>query len=220
MQEFPFIGSKNFFPDGLFVDMSIAVYGSSTVYFNTLSIDSRIIYGSFLSDLGERFTFEEEISNSPNKSTDILSSSGRTVGKLVFGRDSIKSIRSIGTKVFSFSESVSVSPGCLFTVHKKMVSSIEVNSKKYRGIVNIVCGDGLNISGTGNEIIINATGKPISDNCCNEYDTIKSINSIHPSDGNIIIRPKDTGQPSNFSDPRQLIRVLPITQGISISLAN
>lgn len=220
LQEFPFVGSSAYFPNGIFVDLAVAAYAAETVYLDSISIDEAQISGTLKTDTGETLSFSEAINDSSDASSEILASDGRSRGRVVFGLLAPSLIRSIGTKSMNFSVAVPVDPGCFIKLHEKQVASVEINGIKYRGIINFEAGDGVEIGGSGNEVSINATGKIVLDPCCQEYDPVKTISGVAPVMGGIIIKPKDSGQPHATYDNKQLIRITSIANGISISLSN
>lgn len=218
--EFPLIDSSSYIPDGIFVDIAVALYNSEKVFLNEISIDEKYISGSIKSDTGDTLSFSAEIAETSDAVVEALSTDGRSRGRIVFGHDAPKLIMSIGTKNLSLYGLVEVIQSCVISIHADQVSSVGVGNSKYRGIVNLVAGDGVQISGTGNDIIVNATGKMVFDPCCEEYATVKTIANVSPGSDGILIRPKDTGQPHTPDDIRQLIRVTNTSNGITISLSN
>lgn len=229
VQEFPFIGSSPYFPDGIFVDLSVLAYNSESIYLSSLLINQIDISGELTTSSGEIMSFSEPIQESQNGYAQVISSDGRVRGTIAFGDDSPNLIRSIGTKSITMSEDVKVSPSCLIGLHPKQVSSIVLNNQKYSGTIKLKGDEGVFISGTGNDVQINATGKIVVNPCCEEYypplkaiEVLKNGESslVVPVNGGIIIRSSDSGQPHSVSDERQLIRVSSMKNGVSIYLAN
>lgn len=221
-QDFPFIGSSNYFPTGLIVDMSLAVFGVNTVYLSTLLITEYNISGTLTSSSGKIFTFSHPIISLSNSQASIINQSDRQMGRIIFGKYAPEIARKMGSGTLTLGEQVVVSPTCLFCFKSNQVSSITIGQTAYSGFMKWQASDGISISGTGNNVVINATGKQIDSECCVPWNEgpLKSINGIIPSDGKIIIRSADTGQPQNSYDPRQLIRVTSAENEITISLSN
>jgi hypothetical protein len=220
-ESFPFIGSKKYFPDEIFSDLSISVYGSSTVWLSDLNIESNIT-GRFLDELGNSYFFSHPLFNASGAHTNIVDSSNNARGKIVFGRQATEIIgQSSINEISPSSREILIVPSCIFSFNVRQVSGININGVTCRGVVNFIEGDGINITGDGSQIIVNAVGqKTFSDDCCPESDIVlKTINNRSPINGSFFIQPRIIEQPTSLESPRQLIRVLNILDGLQISLS-
>jgi len=219
-ESFPFIGSDKYFPGEIFVDLSISIFGGSNVWLNELSIGSDIV-GAMSDDFGNTYTFSHPLFNASGAHTNILDSSDNVRGKIVFGRQATEVIgRSPIQEISPRPREIKVVPSCIFSFNPRQVSGLVVNGRTFRGVVNFIEGEGINISGLESNIIINAVGKKTLEECCPESDIVlKTINNKLPMNGSFFIEPRVIEQPSSQDSPRQLIRVISIEDGLQISLA-
>jgi hypothetical protein len=220
-ESFPFIGSEKYFPNEIFSDLSISVYGSPLVWLDSLSVESNIV-GSLSDGLGNSYSFSHPLFNASGAHTDIVDSSGNIRGKIVFGRQATEIIgQSSINEVSPSPREILIVPSCIFSFNVRQVSGININGVTCRGVVNFIEGDGINITGEGSNIVINAVGeKTLSDECCPESDIVlKTINNRLPINGSFFIQPRIIEQPTSSESPRQLIRVLVIEDGLQISLS-
>lgn len=226
---FPFIYGDLNLPENLFVDASIAVYGSPSVWLKNISVKYDSIYGELVTHNSVKFIFfldKQEIL--PYTVIDIKTASGKKVGKILTGSyfsDFNSKKRSISS---SFDDGrVALNPICVFSYSSNQLSSITINNNKtLNGFVSIHEGPGLQINGNNNLMIIDAVGKGsetlLPENCCDPNQVIlKTINGVPPPVGdiNISIKQDDIGQPSNTLDKRQVIRIDQVSNGIKIQLA-
>jgi len=221
-QEFPFIGSSGYFPNNLFVDISIASYGSQSIWLSSLSQSGSVINGILKSDSGEVFSFSQTSFNSCNAAAPITSSRGKQVGTIVFGESAPSMVPFITSSSSSIKDgTILVDPLCIFVFSPKQVSSIQIGRDVYSGVIKLVEGEGVTITGTGSNVVVNSIGGDNSPDCClKTFQPLKSINSITTKNGNLFIRAQDVGQPASSTDVQQIIRINPIPNGIQISLSN
>lgn len=220
-ESFPFIGSEEYFPNEIFSDLSVSVYGTSFVWLNSLIIGSDVV-GNLSDGLGNSYSFSHPLFNASGAHTDILDSSGNVRGKIVFGRQATEIIGQSSINQISLSpREILIVPSCIFSFNIRQVSGININGVTCRGVVNFIEGDGINITGDGSNIIVNAVGqKTLSDECCPESDIVlKTINNRPPVNGSFFIKPRIIEQPTSIESPRQLIRVLSTNDGLQISLS-
>ena len=222
LQEFPFIGSSGYLPDDLFVDLSIACYGATSLWLSSLSVQGNLLKGLIKSSRGDSFYFSQTTFNASNSTATITSDSGRIVGSVVFGPSATDAVAFVNNRSNSITSGVvKIDPSCAFILNVNQVSSITIGRTPYSGVVKLVEGEGVEITGTGSNIVVNATGyNTIADCCVVDYTPLKSINGVAPVSGRLNIKARDIGQPLSTSDIQQLIRVRPISNGIEISLAN
>ena len=219
-QEFPFVGSSPYFPDGIIVDMSIACYGSANLSISSLVVVGGSLVGSIQSDNGASYSFTQTTFNASNSNAPVITSGGNTVGTVVFGPNASDLIPQISPTSKSMN-SVTIESSCVFTFAINQVASLVIAKKNYSGIINLVEGEGVSIGGTGQNIVINAIGTNSNLDCCTEsYIPLKSINSIAPINGALLVTVRDIGQPLSSADPMQLASVVSIKNGIEISLNN
>lgn len=219
-ESFPFINSDNYFSNEIFSDLSIATFNSPSVWLDSLRI-STDLSGTLSDGLGNTYTFSHPIFNISGSHTNILDAENRVKGKIVFGRDALNIINRSGLRrVDAPPQYIKVVPSCVFTFSPKQVSGISINGKIYRGYIKFIEGDGINITGTENSIIINAVGKKALNECCPETNIVlKTINGRTPLNGSFFLQAKVVEQPTNIDSPRQLIKINNITDGLEISLA-
>ena len=220
-ESFPFIGSEKYFPNEIFSDLSISVYGNPLVWLDSLSVESNIV-GSLSDGLGNSYSFSRPLFNASGANADIIDSSDNIRGKIVFGRQATEIIGQSSINEISPSpREILIVPSCIFSFNVRQVSGININGVTCRGVVNLIEGDGINITGDGSNIIVNAVGqKTFSDECCTESDIVlKTINNRPPINGSFFIQPRVIEQPTSLESPRQLIRVLNISNGLQISLS-
>ena len=219
-EDFPFIGSGQFFADNIFVDLSISTYGSVDVYLTNIQVGSAL--SGVLKDERENiYTFSHTLFNISSSSCDILDSRKSVRGKVIFGRNALDSINEISELNINIPYGVvRVVPSCIFTFNANQVSGIRIGNNIYRGDVNFIEGDGVKITGSNNDIIINAVGKKTPNDCCiHSSIVLKTINSTSPINGQFYIKPRVIEQPVSSSSPRQLIRINPIDHGLELTLA-
>lgn len=219
-EDFPFIGSGQFFADNIFVDLSLSTYGAVDVYLTSIELGSRL--SGVLEDERENiYTFSHTLFNISSSSCDILDAQNNVRGKVVFGRNALDSINEISESNISIPYGVvRLVPSCIFTFNANQVSGITIRGNTYRGDINFIEGEGVKITGSNNDIIINAVGKKTPDDCCIQSSIVlKTINSISPINGQFFIKPRVIEQPTSSSSPRQLIRISPIQHGLEITLA-
>ena len=219
-EDFPFVGSGQFFPDTIFVDLSISVYGSVNIYLTSLEINSKLV-GTLEDERENVYTFSHTLFNISSSSCDIFDSNNRVRGKIVFGRNALDSINELATSEIAIPYgSVKIVSSCIFTFNVNQVSGLTVGDNTYRGNINLVEGDGVKITGLDNNIIINAVGKKTPDDCCiHSSIVLKTINSNLPINGQFFIKPRVIEQPTSSISPRQLIRINPIQNGVELTLA-
>lgn len=214
---------------GILIDACVSHYGDQPIWLSRVVVSPTTIMVVFT-------TYDEE-----ERKTEILGISdlidlnlktvelylGDTIcGRLVFGREAATMIGQIplGTHTFD-EEAYQLEPSCLLSLGKKQVSGIKVDSIKLRGKVVLVESEEVRVLVTpvqgGRYIRFDAVGKQLSEDCCpDDYDPVEKISGILPdSFGNIRISPKQTPEPTNNTSERQLLRILPIQNGIKITLA-
>jgi hypothetical protein len=219
-EDFPFVGSGEFFPDNIFVDLSISVYGSVNIYLTSIRISSDLS-GTLEDERENVYTFSHTLFDISSSSCDILDVEQRVRGKIVFGRNALDSINELTSSLINIPYgSVRVVSSCIFTFHVNQASGLTIGNNTYRGDINLVEGDGIKITGSNNNIIINAVGKKTPDDCCiHSSIVLKTINSRPPINGQFYIKPRVIEQPTTSTSPRQLIRITPIENGIELTLA-
>ncbi len=219
-EDFPFVGSGQYFPDNIFADLSISTYGSSIIYLTKLGLGSQLV-GILEDDRENIYTFSHTIFNISSSSCDILDSNNKVRGKVVFGRNALDSLNELAKLEIRIPYGdVRVVPSCIFTFGRDQVSGIVIGENTYRGDINFIEGDGVKITGSENNIIINAVGKKTPDDCCiHSSIVLKTLNSRPSISGQFFIKPRVIEQPTSSSSPRQLIRITPIQHGLELTLA-
>lgn len=221
VHEFPFVGSSEYFSNGIFADISVAAYGTTDVWLSSLSVGSDTLSGELATGLGHKMSFSSGISGIGGSRADILSLDGRSVGAISFCLGAEEQIKSTKKSSFVFEDSVAVDPSCVFVVGANCLSALSIGGQTYSGIINLIAGEGVTITGTGSKVAINAVGaSPAHDPCCPDRVAVRTINGVAPERGRLLVRPSDTGQPQSPQDPRQLVRVTGASNGILIFLSN
>ena len=224
---FPFNYEMAQIDNDIFVDASIAIYGSPIVWLSFLSIKDDSIYGELKTSNLQKLTFSLKGDDiEPYKMIDVVSNGRNAAGKIVIGSyfDKNSKGRKSLSKYFEDMEIV-LNPICVFSYSSNQVPSINVNSSKsINGFVNFHEGPGVEVNGRDSVMVVDSVGKNtslISEECCDPDQVIlKSINGVIPIDDiNISIKQKDTGQPSNTLDKRQVIRINQVENGIKIEIA-
>jgi hypothetical protein len=220
-ESFPFVGSDKYFANEIFSDLSISVYGSPFVWLERLNINSDIV-GTLSDGIGNIYSFSHPLFSASGAHTNIIDSSNNVRGKIVFGRQATEIIgQSSVNEILPSPQEISVVPSCIFSFNPRQVSGISINEVTYRGKINFVEGEGINITGSGSNIVVNAVGqKNLSNDCCPESDVVlKTINNRPPINGSFFIQPRVIEQPTSLNSPRQLIKILSIEDGLQISLS-
>lgn len=219
-ESFPFINSEKYFSNEIFVDLSIATYNSPNVWLNSLSA-SADLSGILSDDFGNSYTFSHTVFNISGSHCNILDENNLVKGKIVFGRNALNAIYQSNIDSIDIPpKNIRVVPSCVFSFNARQVSGLSINRKTYRGNIKFIEGDGVKITGTENNIIINAVGKKTPDECCPETGVVlKTINGKEPLNGSFFIQAKVVEQPTSIDSPRQLIKINNITDGLEISLA-
>jgi len=231
LRSFPFIDPTGSIPEWIFVDLSISCFGNVFVFLTDLSITSKKINGSFMDSLDNTYTFSKEV-NSTDKKISIYNKYNRNVGVIVLSSDFYKKIINIGEVLITpyasgETQSIRVYPSCVLSINNNQIEYISIDDKKKSGIFNFIESPDIKIDGTGSDIIFNASGSSVDDECCTLIDSagnpitvLTRLNAISTLNGKILIKIKDSGQPSNVLDNRQIIRINSIPNGIQIGAAN
>lgn len=216
-------------PHGIVIDACIARYGTNPVWLSRIAISPTAILIVFTTY--DENTRKVEISGTSNLEnlpgqTMSLAMDGRVCGRIVFGRNALGSIAQIPQGVHFFQEAkYQLEASCVMSLGTHQVSGIRIGQTNLRGKIALVEGDGVRITATptptGYNLKFDAIGKALDESCCPEdYDPIETIGSITPDTlGNVKIVPKQYPEPSTNLEDRQLLRVVPVDDGIKIELA-
>jgi hypothetical protein len=222
---FPFVYNNSEIDNGIFIDASISVYGSTLVWLSSLSIKNNIINGELLTDKSVKFTFSSLGAANSYMLLNVYNNEDKIIGNIMLGDyfyETNKNKKSFYKKFID--KSLLINPTCLISHSFNQVSSIKFNSgKPIKGFISLHEGPGVEINGSINKLIIDSVGKDNSvtlDECCDPNQVIlKKINGISPSEINLYIKQRDIGQPSNTLDKRQVIRVNQVQNGVKIELS-
>lgn len=226
---FPFIDSSNIIPPEIFVDLSISCFDNVNVFLSSISISEKNINGKFIDSIGNLYTFNKDVVKSEYK-IKIYNKYNRDVGVIVLGKNFYKILlKTKKIEILSFTnEGIQVYPSCVLSINGNQAEFISVNGYEQSGIFNFIESPEVKIDGSGSDIIFNVSGSSSDDECCTLIDkttnnpvlVLKRLNLISPNDGKILIKVKDSGQPINVLQTRQILRINSILNGIQIGVAN
>lgn len=200
-------------PPGLFVDLQVCVRGEGDVFISSIaSLGSGIsgtvshgsaVIGKFVSNGG---------------SADLISDSGRRVGMIALSESPENYLSGISPVGETFSaSSAKLEDSCVIRLPGNVLSSVEIAGNGYAGAIQVIEGDGVTIIAESSDTIrIDACGKPKElDECSGNKSILKSINQITPdSRGNFSIEPRFHIEPRTESDPRQILKVDAVSEGL------
>jgi hypothetical protein len=226
---FPFIDPTGTIPAEIFVDLSISCFGNVSVFLSSLYVSERNISGKFIDSIGNPYTFNKDIINSERK-IKIYNKYDRCVGVIVLSKNFYKILIKIQKIEKSGFTDVrpQVYPSCVLPINENQAEFISINGKHQSGIFNFIESPEVKIDGSGSDIIFNVSGSSLGDECCELIDkttglpvtVLKKLNLISSNNGKILIKSRDSGQPINVLQPRQIIRINSIQNGIQIGTAN
>ena len=229
LTSFPFIDPIGTIPTEIFVDLSISCFGNVSVFLSSISISEKNINGKFTDSIGNPYTFNKDVVKSEYK-IKIYNKYNRDVGVIVLGKNFYKILlKTQEIKITSFSDSrPQVYPSCVLSINENQAEFISINGKHQSGIFNFIESPEVKIDGSGSDIIFNVSGSSLGDECCELIDkttglpvtVLKKLNLISPNNGKILIKSRDSGQPINVLQARQIIRINSIPNGIQIGTAN
>lgn len=226
---FPFIDAPSSIPPEIFVDLSISCFDNVNVFLSSISISEKNINGNFIDSIGNTYTFNKDVVKSENK-IKIYNKYNRNVGVIVLGKNFYKILlKTEKIEILSFANGgIKVYPSCVLSINGNQAEFISINGEEQSGIFNFIESPEVKIDGNGSDIIFNVSGSSSDDECCTLVDrttdtpvtVLKRLNLISSNNGKILIKVKDSGQPINILQPRQILRINSIPNGIQIGVAN
>jgi len=229
LRSFPFIDPHNIIPSEIFVDLSISCFGNVDVFLSSISISEQNINGKFLDSSNNLYKFNKDIIKSDTK-IKIYNKYDRDVGSVVLSKNFYSIL--LKTKKIEIPQiaggGIKVYPSCVFLVNSSQAEFISINGAAQSGIFNFIESPEVKIDGTGSDIVFNISGSSSDDECCTLIDKntnqpvpiLKRLNLISSNNGKVLIKVRDSGQPINVLQDRQILRINYIPNGIQIGVTN
>jgi hypothetical protein len=229
LRSFPFIDPYNIIPPEIFVDLSISCFGNVDVFLSSIYLSEKNINGKFLDSSNNLYKFNKDIVKTDTK-IKIYNKYNRNVGSIVLGKNFYSIL--LKTKKVQMPQiaggGIKVYPSCVFLINSSQAEFISINGAAQSGIFNFIESPEVKIDGTGSDIIFNVSGSSSDDECCTLIDKntnqpitiLKRLNLISPNNGKVLIKVRDSGQPINVLQDRQILRINSIPNGIQIGVAN
>jgi hypothetical protein len=229
LKSFPFIDPLGIIPAEIFVDLSISCFGDVNVFLSSISISEKNISGIFIDSTENSYTFNKDIVSSDRK-IKIYNKYDRCIGVIVLSKNFYKTlIKTTQIKIPSFEDGrPQIYPSCVLQISGNQAEFISINGQEQSGIFNFIESPEVKIDGSGSDIIFNVSGSSRGDECCELINkntglpvtVLKRLNLISPNNGKIFIKGRDSGQPINVVQNRQILRINSIANGIQIGVAN
>jgi len=229
LRSFPFIDPNALIPPGIFVDLCISCFGVVSVFLSSILISEKNINGKLMDSSGNAYTFEKDIISSDTK-INIYNKYKRNVGIVVLGKHFYKNLLKIkNIKILNLgAREIQVYPSCVLCINGNQAEFVSINNQEQSGIFNFIESNEVKINGSGSDIIFDVSGSSLDDECCTLFDkdthdpitVLKRLNLVSTNNGKILIKTKDSGQPTNVLQDRQIIRINSIPNGIQIGVAN
>jgi hypothetical protein len=194
------------------------------IWISQIEISSGFIAGEIASAEGVFATFEAELVPGITSSAEIVSTGASTtsLGLLVFGSHEARFSRMANGKTNFPEGALVIQSGLIARGTSVGVRAITIGDSRISGLVRIKEGPGIRLetsySGGYSILTIHADGQ-FSSKECTEGPILQSINSIAPNpSGGLSIMGAAATIPTDDYDPRQVIRVTGLPNGIRVSL--
>ncbi len=168
-------------------------------------------------------SFSVEAAEINNAQVQLEDSNGISRGILLFGSQAIAAFRylKLGQNLFTAADA-GLESSCVFRFPSGVLNEIVVDDTHISGKVALVEGDGIELKVSGNTVRVDAVGSPsaIAACCESDADSIRFINNAVPDPfGDITFNLESFSEPTSPTDPRQILRIRPIENGIEFSLS-
>lgn len=213
-------------PQGIFVDLTImAAQGVLGVYLSALEASADSLDGTF-SDIatGDPVgAFSADLSSIDGGSTQV-ELDGRNAGVVVFGTKASEGVEGLPLRALTFGAgSTPVVASNLANPWGPRVESMQIGDTLIHGRMILDAGDGLALSAeqtADGEFTLGVSAVGAIDSSGGDGEGgIKNINGVDPnSQGGLLIRELLSPSPANKGDERQMVRVIPTTNGIILRL--
>ncbi len=211
-------------PEGLLVDAQIFVpqYISGNPYIGSIGLVGTRISGVIMAGDVILSSFSVDASAINNAAVTLLTATGISGGVLVFGAQASRIFRTlrIGQNIFTETEA-GFETSCVFRYPVGVLNNIVAGGTPVSGKVALVEGSGIVMSIDGSEVRIDAVGSNARIEACCESNgvAIKSINNAtHDASGNLSFNLAQFSEPEEPSDPRQVLRIEPVNNGLHFTM--